>query len=66
VIGEWKLVLLVSIHWEKRWLVVLEPFDRSKVSSDELKMTSPMKGIVAQHHQRIRFQGVEYEIGDSL
>jgi hypothetical protein len=45
VIGECKLVVLVSIHWKKRWLVVLELFDRSKMSSDELKMTTPMKGV---------------------
>jgi hypothetical protein len=37
--------VLVSIHWEKRWLVVLDLFDWSKVSSDELKMTTLVKGI---------------------
>jgi hypothetical protein len=41
--------VLVSIHWEKKWLVVLELFDWSKVSNDELKMTTPMKGIERYH-----------------
>lgn len=42
--------MLVSIDWEKRWLVVLELFDRSKASSDELKMMTPMKDLEWSRH----------------
>ncbi len=44
MIGECKLVWLVSIHRESRWLVVLDLFDRSKVLNDKPEMTIPMNG----------------------
>ena len=32
----------------------------------QIRMDKGRKGVVAQHHQGIGFQGVEDEIGDSL
>ena len=44
MIGEYKLVWLVSIHRKSRWLVVLDLFDRSKVLKDKPEMTIPTGG----------------------